>query len=153
MPSFSLMYSLSWRKWGGPPPAPVHERSARPGHGPCLARAPPPAGDSAPPADAAAALSQGSRFLSRDPGGRPSPAHFAVLVFFRFPGPGAVCSQSRVLTGLLGSGAPLAWRHHTRLEAQSPREGRVPRTVGLSAAASKSCCALRPSSAQGGLRR
>jgi len=52
----------------------------------------------------------------------------------------------------LWAGATLAWRPHTRLEAQSPRWWRVQRTVGVSSATEQSCCALVPSYAKGGLR-
>jgi hypothetical protein len=53
-----------------------------------------------------------------------------VGAFFRFPGPGAVCSPSRVLTALPWAGAPLAWRPQTRLAALSPPGWRVQRTMG-----------------------
>jgi hypothetical protein len=58
-----------------------------------------------------------------------------ACAFFRFAGPGAVCSQWRVLTCFLWSGAHLTWLHHTRIEAQSPLRWRVQRTVGVSSAA------------------
>ena len=55
-----------------------------------------------------------------------------VLIFFRFPGPGAVCSQSRVLTSFLWCGAPPVWLHHTRIEALSSPRWRVQSTIGSS---------------------
>jgi hypothetical protein len=51
------------------------------------------------------------------------------LLFFRFPGPGAVCSQSRVLTSFPWAGANLAWLHQTRIEALSPPGRRLQRTI------------------------
>jgi hypothetical protein len=58
-----------------------------------------------------------------------------ALAFFRFAGPGVVCSQSRVLTSFLWSGAHLAWLHQTRIEAQSPLGWRVQRTMSVFSAA------------------
>jgi hypothetical protein len=52
-----------------------------------------------------------------------------VLMFFRFPGPGAVDRRARILTCFPCAGAHRVWRHHTRLEALSPPGWRVQRTM------------------------
>ena len=53
-----------------------------------------------------------------------------LLLFFRFAGPGAVCSRSRALTSFLCFGAHPVWLHQTRIEALSPPRWRVQRTIG-----------------------
>ena len=53
-----------------------------------------------------------------------------LLLFFRFAGPGAVCSRSRALTAFLCCGAHPVGRHQTRLEALSPPRWRVQSTIG-----------------------
>src|SRR5262245_51222219 len=53
-----------------------------------------------------------------------------LWLFFRFAGPGAVCSRARALTSLLCFGAHPVWLHHTRSEALSPPRWRVQRTIG-----------------------
>ena len=57
------------------------------------------------------------------------------MLFFRFPGPGVVCRQSRVPTEFPWAGAHLVWRHHTHIEAPAPLEWRVQSTVGVASAA------------------
>jgi hypothetical protein len=53
------------------------------------------------------------------------------FLFFPLTGPGAVDSQSRVLTRFPDAGANPAWLHHTRLEALSPPWWRLQSTVGV----------------------